>query len=649
MASEVSMIGPFSNLTNKLSVILQKRLAQITKYSFPGRLFSGVPEQAIRALGIECIGKSPRHIIITKGWVLGTEALFAIAACNQRPSMVLLESFQDNKGITYKNVIAEIYGLERTRALVISLQADPIIAPPQTLEALLNAPPPQSPPVEDEGEISRDTIAPLLAIMEEIQLSLLADADRGQVDHFEVARCELTLIGAYLNAGNTPPNISLGALTDHAKSILEKLYEELTAPVSVPPEKRTSLPGPELTLEPCSEDLSLPEEVVSPSLPPNTTPPTISFDWSLLLAEQPNQALEYLQKNNDVNFRIMEINDLMQPLGQEGHRLYDYIVCALNVLLTNNVKGIEIVMERISKQAKTGEIRTHAEICGAVNELVRLAMLQMISPPDDPITQISADLGPTVFFPEILNGHDGGARFVPEKEKTISQQIEADGFREKSRTLIEIKHAARTVEYNSKDDEEAQRELKLRNQARKYAAAIRDGIINAVEYHITAGQFDQRLIDYLTRIIPAVKIYVYPSMTSDTGELRGQSVPKVTKAGESGKPAQRDWSEAAWIWAFTAFCENPGKYSSFSGEPINVRKNARAAQFSQIFDGLQTALDQLLKNNHFIDQHQKQEIESLKHDINTIWRKRLVANDVGTAAVCEFSLVLERTMNLLDV
>lgn len=196
--------------------------------------------------------------------------------------------------------------------------------------------------------------------------------------------------------------------------------------------------------------------------------------------------------------------------------------------------------------------------------------------------------------------------------------------------------------------------MKFRNQARKIGAAIKEGRFATVEYHITAPDIDPKLIEYLKKTIPGVKIYRYDSIFSSSRvELGIENVPEhrgsIAPAGEDedvSQPARKTktWDEKAWIWALQTYSAK--RFRGFSGDPVNVRKVVFQPHTKPILDGLQRDLNRILMDSRITDKD-RESVESLKQTINQ-WGPLIDIKKMSINSIREFSKIIRDAKDLID-
>ena len=93
---------------------------------------------------------------------------------------------------------------------------------------------------------------------------------------------------------------------------------------------------------------------------------------------------------------------------------------------------IEILLSSIELH---GSENTRHKFIGAIHELFRLSL---ITSQNDPITSLGNELGQVVYNPERF----GRSGFEIDEDHRIFEQIDPDGYRERSKTLVEMAEGA---------------------------------------------------------------------------------------------------------------------------------------------------------------------------------------------------------------
>jgi hypothetical protein len=300
------------------------------------------------------------------------------------------------------------------------------------------------------------------------------------------------------------------------------------------------------------------------------------------------------------------------------------------------------------------------EVRGAAVEVVRLGYIAE-EETSDPLTEAGRKFNNITFYPmHRLMGEAGVVRYVPERIKRLTEDADADGYRGSSHTLIEIKYSSQPLVLNGEGNGQV---MRLLNQARKYGAAIRKGIINQVEFIIIAPEIDPEIIKLIYGMVRG-SLFHFTDITSREGKPYPLINPKLLpgkireiKTDTEGS-APPKWNEAAWVWALGKYTGEAGKFKGFDNDPRNLRKDVRQPQTSAVLSGLQGDLDKALslipdRLAQARSDEESAKIEELRVKIPALkrnlaeWRIKLNKNSLGTSTICEFSYVLLEVRELL--
>ena len=380
--------------------------------------------------------------------------------------------------------------------------------------------------------------------------------------------------------------------------------------------------------------------------------------WMNTLDERQLQSLEFLRgfERGALWEKIQGNHVIMHESAKLSGRPIDQVLNAIADLRECRVNGLpELLSGLAEKCANLGEAR----ICGAwggIHEILRLASLAKRESKAGPLTEVAKVIRGIKFYREEFKG----GRFTSGTSLEKEEDVEADGFRGQTRTVMEIKSSEGPIRFNNRSGRELDWELRFRNQARKLGAATRSGKIAWVEYHITAPEVDRNLLIYLKKTIQdkegvnRVRIFLYKQLNDWEGlehEVIGfDGVERrltIGKVDEESPPkdaaATREWNQDAWVWAFKEY-KVGGKLRKFSNNPLVLHKKARLPQYTQVLNGLQRDLDAVLLKPG-VSAEDRQKAQSLKEQISSV-RPILTDNSVGISTIRKFSTVIQQVRDL---
>jgi len=372
--------------------------------------------------------------------------------------------------------------------------------------------------------------------------------------------------------------------------------------------------------------------------------------WVETLAKDELIALEYVLglKDRTLWQRTDEALNFISRSEKKEISIIEIIKAAV-VLKKSNVKGLPGLLARISVVNNDGSRRSPDEIRGASRELIILGRLQAEASGNFRLTWVNKNLGSIEFHPESI----GAEGFQVEKYK-VNQDIDADGYRGQIQVMIEVKSCLRSEGLNfklkggiSNNDEEI---LRFRNQARKYAEALKKGTIKGIEYHLVMPVVDEEVIRFLRETIGAygrISVYRYSTLADTTGEtvLNWEPPPaerKPAPAEPKSQKSARAWDEEAWAVALSRYSNDFSGIKHFSGNPVNLHKKLRHVHSQQLIEGLKRDLNAVATE----DQTKRETIARLKTRIEEM-APLLMRNSVSVSAICDFSRVLRTVLDLI--
>jgi len=458
-----------------------------------------------------------------------------------------------------------------------------------------------------------------------------------------------------------------GIRGDILTAIGEELVPLAEAPASIPAAPVEVAPPPLVEPEPAGindEVLAETASVPPPAPQEVTVTPAGAVKsphqrWMNTLDERQRQSLEFLRgfERGALWEKIKGNQVIMHESAKLSGRPIDQVLNAIADLRECRVNGLEDLLSGLAEKCSNPEI---CEAWGGIHEVLRLASLAKRKSEAGPLTEVSKVFRGIKFHrEELING-----RYVSGIKQEVVQDLEADGFRGQSRTVLEVKSSEVPLRFTGRDPKNAEKILRIRNQARKLRAALRSGKISWVEYHITAPEVDRELLIYLKKTIQdkegvnRVRIFLYKALNDweglehevigFDGVERRKSIGKVDEESPPKETAPaRPWSEKAWVWALKRFTREGGRFKTFGGDPYKLHKTVRQPHYLLVLDGLQGDLDAVLSKPK-ISGPDRDEAQSLKKEIAN-FRRTVNDNSVGVSTIRAFSTeVLQKVKELVD-
>jgi len=517
-------------------------------------------------------------------------------------------------------------------------------------------------------------------------------------ERLEISRLEIDLLGRRLRSSDVAQRHGLEDVFERVHTALNSVRQELLEAVHSALGPQIPDLVPEVISEPPPGGINEEALASTASVPPPAPPPPIEIAPAPLAAEpipapvaiavseagvadtphqkwirtldlRQIQALEYLRgfEREELWEKIRTNRIIMHESAKLSGRPIDQILTAIADLMECRVNGLAGLLAGLAEKcAQSGEAGIW-ETWGGIHEVLRLASLAKKKSEAGPLTEVARIFHSIKFYPERSSNGRGASGTGHE----VVQDLEADGYRGSTRTVIEIKSSEVPLRFNSRGPRDAEKELRFRNQARKLRAAIRAGRIAGVEYHITAPEVDKELLIYLKKTIQnkegvtRVRIFVYRLLNDWEGleqVVIGFDPPCEPKedrpAATPPKASPRKWDEAAWVWVLSKYTGEGGRFKGFNDDPFNLHKVVRQPQTSKVISGLQGSLDEIISTaqQEKVRARDPEEIgragnkiakaQSLKRTVAE-WRKRLNTNSLSTSTICGFSFVLQEVREFL--
>lgn len=303
------------------------------------------------------------------------------------------------------------------------------------------------------------------------------------------------------------------------------------------------------------------------------------------------------------------IRQFIERSPLNGTPLVEKVLAAANELLRRKIEGLDGLLYRVLERDARNPHDFSVE--GAAYEIICLANILCEEGDESTLTETGKDLGETHFYPADVTKQEGGSYYINgSAAKKVKETLCADGYRSSKKGIIEIKSCLHFQWLQTGEIEEAERSRinKFINQARKYAAALRNGTAKEVEYRIAAPSVHPRVTDELKKIFKGfmerVKIYRYDGITAseahqiefkaDEGEVEAKK-PKR----EDAKPAEKKWTEednAAWVWAVKYLIPNAGGGISLKKKfnPENIKDKMRQVHSQALIAGVRKCINGIL-------------------------------------------------------
>jgi len=518
-------------------------------------------------------------------------------------------------------------------------------------------------------------------------------------ERLEISQAELGLLGRRLRSNDQTQQYRLEDIFESVRTSLNSVREELLEAVHSTLGQKIPELVPEAISEPPPAGINEEALASTASVPPPAPPPPIEIAPAPLAAEpipapvaiavseagvvpaprkpllesdeylawqqslKPEQAIglgfvEGLEGGRLIE-RIFKTQELMIYRDIYGAALIDLVLDAVYKLRQRKIPGLDVLLARLPELDGRARARETVEVRGAAVEIIRLGYIAE-EETSDPLTEAGRKFKNIVFYPMRRLAGEGGVRYAPEREKRLTEDADADGYRGSSRTLIEIKYSSQPLTLNGDGNGQV---LRLLNQGRKYGVLIRKGVINQVDFIIIAPEIDPEIIKLIYGMVYG-SFFHFTDITSREGKLYPLLNPKlmpgkIVEVKDKSHPKDKDeWDEAAWVWALGKYTGEAGKFKGFDNDPRNLRKDVRQPQTSAVLYGLQGDLDKAFnsipdKLAQARSDEESAKIEELRANVPILkrrlaeWRRKLNTNSLGTSTICEFSHVLQEIRELL--
>lgn len=471
-------------------------------------------------------------------------------------------------------------------------------------------------------------------------------------EKLSIAKVEIELLGRRMSAPDAGQPYRLEDLFDSVRLSLNSVRDELLEAV------RSSLGQqiPELVPEALEEP---PPPIPVPlTVTPKGAEETPFQKWHKTLDVRQIQALEYLRgfERGEMWEKIYSNRIIMHESAKLSGRPINLVLTAIADLMECRVKGLPKLLSGLAESCSVLEEAGIPEAWGGIHEVIRLARLAKAKSTAGPLTEAHKGIHGIKYYREEFKG----GRITAATSHEIVRDLEFDGYREKSRTGLEIKSSEDPIKFNNREPQAIEWELRFRNQARASRAAVRSDKLAWVEYHLTAPEVDVEVLLFLNRTIRnkegavRVRIFYYKLLTEWEGmeqvviDPLGSPATRASAKDElepvPPKNGQREWDEAAWVWALAKYPVKGSRFKGFDNKPINLRKRGvRQPHTEAIINGLQKSLDQVIQSSQ---QEKTAKAMGFKQAV-AAWKMSLDKNSLSIDAICEFSLVLTEIREFL--
>lgn len=227
-------------------------------------------------------------------------------------------------------------------------------------------------------------------------------------------------------------------------------------------------------------------------------------------------AMDPSEGNRSLVRRFLNTEWMYEPVDRNGTNRGLLALEAIDVL--HRVQGFDELVDKIcGEHMERGRWtqyspRDQALWRGNVDEMIRLGHLQRVATASgDSSNQLVS-----------VNHEFGRVGYRDQDGRQVTREMEADGLR-RSGYMDELKSVfdsrfGRSGRMDFAHMQGAQ-SLNFLNQARKYSAAISRGLIEGVNYQITAASIAPEIIDFLRSVIPNLRIIRYDSISDTEGEV----------------------------------------------------------------------------------------------------------------------------------